>query len=131
MGLAFCTCDVVGAVIGKTNNEEITVTHHKIPGNAGIVGEDLTNKPGDVISKMTEKCCTVRMKDILSRFGAPNVIDYFSLDVEGAEELVLDAFPLRKYKVLTLSTEEPSDRVKSQLKIDQRWIEISLKSSCR
>lgn len=137
MGLAFRQCTVIGAVLGKEKNEEITFTHHEIPGHAGIVGKGLANKPGETSSEMTEKRRTATMQDILSRFNAPKVIDYFSLDVEGAEELVLSAFPFKEYKILTLSVEHPSKKVVSLLTknglklhttagVDQIWVHSSL-----
>lgn len=137
MGLAFRKCDIVGAVISK-GREEILFTHHKIPGHAGIVGKgDLCNQLSSSAPKMTEKRCTVSMKEILPRFNAPSVIDYFSLNVEGAEEMVPEAFPFEEYKILTLSVKKPSTNVKSLLAkdglkfyskahVDEIWVHSSL-----
>ena len=40
--------------------------------------------------------------------NAPKVIDYLSLDVEGAELEVLKNFPFKKYKFLSMKIERPS-----------------------
>ncbi len=53
--------------------------------------------------------CQARpLADILDECGAPPVIDYFSLDVEGAEERVLRHFPFDRYTFLTLTIERPT-----------------------
>lgn len=44
---------------------------------------------------------------VLEASGAPTTIDYLSLDVEGAEFLLMKDFPYHKYKFLTLTVERP------------------------
>lgn len=41
---------------------------------------------------------TITLGDLLERHQAPKVIDYFSLDVEGAEMMVLSHLPLDRYR---------------------------------
>ena len=52
----------------------------------GIVGEYMDNVEADGTAK---EMYTTDISDILDITGAPNTIDYFSLDVEGAESLIL------------------------------------------
>ena len=40
------------------------------------------------------------LQEILKKAKAPKIIDYLSLDVEGAELEVLKNFPFKKYKFL-------------------------------
>jgi Methyltransferase FkbM domain len=61
------------------------------------------------------KMFTVSLHEILLRFHAPKKIDYMSLDVEGAEELILNNFPFNKYSFSILTIERPSDNLKSIL----------------
>jgi hypothetical protein len=50
---------------------------------------------------------TVSIGKILADFGAPGVIEYLSLDVEGYEHVILQSFPFDVYKVLVLTIERP------------------------
>ena len=59
---------------------------------------------------------TVTLQDILRMFSAPKVIEYLSLDIEGAEHIVLENFPFDEYTFLSLSVERPKDSLVAQLK---------------
>lgn len=48
------------------------------------------------------------LADILQDAGAPSVIDYMSIDIEGAEDRVLLQFPFDKYLFRCLTVERPS-----------------------
>ncbi len=48
---------------------------------------------------------TRRLVDILDEAGAPSVIDYLSLDIEGGEQDIIASFPFDRYKVLTMTIE--------------------------
>lgn len=48
---------------------------------------------------------TINPTELLDRFDSPRVIDYMSLDVEGAELDVLKAFDFNKYEVTLLTVE--------------------------
>ncbi|MFL9828602.1 FkbM family methyltransferase, partial [Rhodoplanes sp. SY1] len=48
---------------------------------------------------------TQTLDDILSAAGAPNIIDYISIDVEGAEVQVLDGLSLDRWNVQAMSIE--------------------------
>ena len=53
-------------------------------------------KNGKTLKGLTLK--TRRLEEVLDSVGAPRHIDYFSLDVEGAEEEVLsESFPFGRY----------------------------------
>ena len=47
---------------------------------------------------------------------APKVIDYFSLDVEGAEENIIKNFPFNEYKILSMTIERPTPKINEILK---------------
>lgn len=49
--------------------------------------------------------------DLLAIHGAPSVIDYFSLDVEGAEERIVRSFPFSAYSVLAMTVERPTPTI--------------------
>ena len=52
---------------------------------------------------------------LLRQHAAPRVIDYLSLDVEGAEDDVLLQFPFDDYLFRVMSIERPSDMLKKVL----------------
>ena len=78
---------------------------------SGIVDNDTDNNPtirstelktAKIIKKITKT-----LEFILDKCDAPIIIDYLSLDVEGAEMRVLQNFPFNKYKFLALTIERP------------------------
>lgn len=50
---------------------------------------------------------TLPLRSVMQAFKVPAVIDYMSLDVEGAEELVLRSFPWETHRISVLSVETP------------------------
>jgi hypothetical protein len=48
---------------------------------------------------------TISLNDLLSSNGAPNCIDYFSVDTEGSEFKILQAFDFQKYDVKMIIVE--------------------------
>ena len=51
---------------------------------------------------------TVTLEDLLDECGAPETIDYFSLDVEGAETRILRDFNFDKYTFTAMTVERPT-----------------------
>ena len=113
--LSFRKCQAVGAVIGEKNLDEVKVqlSYNKAVGPfGGIVGADFDNKREGTDA---ERRYTVSLTEIFETFQAPPVIDYISLDVEGAEEFIMKSFPFHKYKFLTMTIERPKDELRSLL----------------
>jgi hypothetical protein len=81
----------------------------------GIVADDTDNSPrlrGDQLETATviERRSDTLMS-ILERHSAPGVIDYLSLDVEGAEERVILSLDLERYTFRCMTIERPTPRV--------------------
>lgn len=55
------------------------------------------------------------LADILYANGAPEVIDYFSFDVEGAETRILRSFPFNRYRFLSMTIERPTSELNELL----------------
>ena len=53
--------------------------------------------------------------DVLSTLYTPTTIDYLSLDVEGAEELVMNTFPWHTHNVTIMSVERPTRTLRKLL----------------
>lgn len=58
---------------------------------------------------------TVTFAHLLEMHAAPPVIDYLSLDLEGAEETVLEKFPFDRYVFRAVTIEAPNANVKALL----------------
>ena len=110
-GLSHRKCTVVGALMGD-HVEKVNVKFRGVFG--GIVGkmdDKMANRKKEPQAQV-EKRYTAPLKDALERFNVPRVIDYMSLDVEGAEFLVMQHFPFDKYRIKVLTVERPSAELK-------------------
>jgi hypothetical protein len=76
----------------------------------GIMGKDFDNHRQSSKKERSLRY-TVPLVDVLVKFEAPKVIDYLSLDVEGAEKYVMSAFPFHDYTIRLLTIERPSDEL--------------------
>jgi hypothetical protein len=47
----------------------------------------------------------VSLNDLLIRHGAPTAIDYMSVDTEGSEFIILNAFDFQRYQIKVLTVE--------------------------
>jgi len=56
------------------------------------------------------------LADLLKKNNAPKVIDYLSIDVEGAETRILNKFPFDEYRFLSMSVERPGEELQETLK---------------
>lgn len=100
-------CTIVGALVGGTEEDEGKVVDVKFGGDgavAGIVDNNFDNK-----NRADAKRNIVWIGTILQEAEVPNIIDYFSLDVEGAETFVMAKFPWDKYKIRFMTIERPKD----------------------
>lgn len=82
----------------------------------GIVGEAMDNTDekstgGTIVSRYT-----VSLLSIFQKFNVPNSIDYLSLDVEGAESLLMMDFPFDRYQFKFMTVECPKPELQTLLK---------------
>jgi FkbM family methyltransferase len=80
---------------------------------SGIVGKDTDNnyevRKSRLESSKPTSVRTSTLEKVLEEKGAPDIIDYLNVDIEGAEARVLSSFPFNKYKFLTITIERPSE----------------------
>lgn len=118
--LALRNCTLVGAVVGS-NSSEVVTFHMPFgmgPGGyGGIVSEGTDNKLQSRKRRgLTTQFQTVSLSCVFEKMGVPSTVDYLSLDVEGAEEMVLSQFPFERYTILSMTVERPTDVTHHQLK---------------
>ena len=83
--------------------------------HSGIVADDTDNNPhlrtwlAGASSERKAARPAETLEDVLARCEAPAVIDYLSLDVEGAELRVLGSFPFDRYTFLAMTVERVSE----------------------
>lgn len=138
---AKCFCEII-------TNKKIKVDYLINGGVGGIIGDQFDNnikKREKLIKKAkiknrVERRNTKSLYNILKIAKAPKVIDYLSLDVEGAEFEVLRNFPFNKYTFLSMTIERPPKELNKILfkngyifvknyKVDTFYIHKSLKKS--
>lgn len=114
--LSYRACNVVGAVVGQETMGEFWF---KFPNRAGpkggIIGKEFDNHERSKFDEDRPRY-TVTLLEIFQRFHTPKVIDYLSLDVEGAEDFVMNSFPFHSYRFNILTVERPSKDLQSILK---------------
>lgn len=110
-GLSQRQCKVISGAVGPARNQEVNFTMRGVYG--GIVGDGFDNvKAG---AGTVVKLRTIPLGDIFAEMDAPTVIDYFSLDVEGAESIVMQGFPWDKYRFSIITVERPNPDLQKQL----------------
>mmetsp|Transcript_8083 Transcript_8083/g.9323 ORF Transcript_8083/g.9323 Transcript_8083/m.9323 type:complete len:356 (+) Transcript_8083:22-1089(+) len=114
--LAHRKCIVAGAFVGgKTDLAEVEVTLG-LKEFGGIVGEEFDNKHDEKSKSQIEKRFTTSIQSMFVQFDVPHEIDYLSLDVEGAEELVMSDFPFDSYIISFVTIERPKPGLQDLLK---------------
>lgn len=114
------SCNVVGAIAGAVDMDEVhfKLGLDKIQGPlGGIIGQDFDNKGAR--KKFRDPRYTVTLRTLLDKFEAPPIIDYMSLDVEGAELFILKNFfelSASKYTFRCISIERPKEELQEILK---------------
>ncbi|MDR9365302.1 MAG: FkbM family methyltransferase [Balneolaceae bacterium] len=80
---------------------------------SGIIDDDLDNTASDDLKGEVISIHTTTLRKVLKENNAPKVIDYLSIDVEGAEERILSEFDFNEYKFRSITIERPSDKLRS------------------
>ena len=106
-GLSYRKCHVVAAIVGNRTMEEVSFRfpRNKAP-KGGILGQEFDNK-SDQWNEGHPRY-TISLLEIFKRFEVPTIIDYISLDIEGAEDLVMSSFPFSQYRFNVMTVERPS-----------------------
>ena len=79
---------------------------------SGILSSDTDNKTAK--SYEVIKIKTKTLESLLKEQNAPHLIDYFSIDVEGAEERVLRNFNFNEYRFNCITIERPTKYIRKK-----------------
>ena len=69
---------------------------------------------------------SIKLEELLDKYNAPNIIHFFSLDVEGCEDKVLTKKILDKYNFMSLCIERPSIKL-HQMLLENNYVFIKSK----
>lgn len=106
-------CHIVGAVVGQARNEQVYF-RFEAGDHGGIAGDGFDN--GRRWQRSSQLVRTVRLLEVFERYQVPPVIDYLSLDVEGAEAFILKGFPLDRYRIKVLTAERLRGEIRTYLR---------------
>jgi FkbM family methyltransferase len=88
---------VVAEALYSRSGDTLNFACNGLYGGLDATGERRVMEPRSGFTDTIE-VPTITLGDLLDRHNAPKVIDYFSLDVEGAELMVLSHLPLDRYR---------------------------------
>lgn len=105
-----CVTDVANEVVRfRVDNGVLGgIVSAETDNNERVRGKELID------AKIIEMPTTTLMLE-LDRFTAPNLIDFLSLDIEGAEWIALRNFDFNKYKFVCMAIERPNEHLDMML----------------
>ena len=132
-------CALVGVAVADSERR-VQFIDQKKGGLGGLVLPGTRNAP-EALRKINRTGRLLRRFDalavpfskILRDMDAPRVIDYLSLDVEGAEDYVMASFPFETHTVSLVTVEAPSAKLQHVLRahgyallctqhVDELWV---------
>jgi len=109
-------CAVYALAVAAANVTSVRFNFRSMGVYGGIVGANFDNK-GDDDGKVVD-VPAAGLGDILEHAGSPSIIDYFSLDVEGAELYIMENFPFNKYRFNVMTIERPGEKLATILRMN-------------
>jgi len=120
-GLLRRKCTLVSAVVSGKHDELVQFASTK----GGLGGIVATNMDNERETNNLKEFRTTTVDEIFTKYHVPYVIDYMSLDIEGAESVVFPLLPFQTYKIYILTIERPKDDVRSILRA-QNYVEVGV-----
>jgi FkbM family methyltransferase len=110
------SCITINAALWTSSRESLKFTDsHGLSSIVDFQNNDSNTALRKQISNGIIEVDTINPTELLKRFSAPTLIDYMSLDVEGAELAVLTALDLDSYKIALMSIEHNHEQEKKML----------------
>ena len=112
-GLIHRRCQVAVAVTGRETNELVQINFEGVEGCGsgcgGIVDTEFDNRPDHAYERPLVEMKAISVAKLFADMNVPNVIDYLSLDIEGAEMWTFEHFPWGKYTFRVITVERPKE----------------------
>jgi hypothetical protein len=102
-------CKLYVNPVSTKEGEKVTFRLSDVFG--GIVGDEFDQKENSRGNDATVELETTTLTHILDDAKAPQVINYMSLDIEGAEYFAMTGFDFNKYSIWLLNVERPKPRL--------------------
>lgn len=115
--LAHRRCAIAAAFVGGVEDAAPVDVHLGDGMRRGAFGGIVNNETDNnkIPLSTTERRYTVSLLSAFQKFRVPSIIDYFSLDVEGAESLIMRDFPFTKYQINIMTVERPKPDLRTLL----------------
>lgn len=92
--------------VWKKSGDKIVFNETQQPELSSIFGLDASDQHVEARKKgKTYEVETVSLNDLLMKHGAPRKIDYLSIDTEGSEFDILEAFSFQRYDISVITVE--------------------------
>lgn len=105
-------CNVDNRMIWINSNLKLVLNGTYIP-EMSTVNKFSNLDNHDRISKSKYEVKTISFCDLLKEYNAPIIIDYLSIDTEGSEFDILNAFDFAKYKFRVITCEHNNNKNRS------------------
>ncbi len=115
-------CKLIRNPVYSQSGEIVKFKYSKF--ESGIVGNDMDNQKE---SRGDHELITVTLMEILSYFHSPKIINFLSLDVEGAEFHVLKHFDFGSYTIQIITIERPTKELHHLLIKHKFWFATSMR----
>ncbi|WP_198666172.1 sulfotransferase family 2 domain-containing protein [Tropicimonas sp. IMCC34043] len=106
--------DCVFPVSGKTVTFQCVMDEPELSRVSEFVPNDVHERHGNRKNMQIVDVQTVSLQDLLLRHGAPNKIDFMSVDTEGSEFEILSQFDFDRFDVHLLAVEHAGDEDKRE-----------------
>ncbi|KAL7523752.1 hypothetical protein ACHAWF_000655, partial [Thalassiosira exigua] len=121
--LAHHKCTIAAAFIGGSRDAQQVDVSLANKEYGGIIANGMDNTPTrnvhsrrHVKRPSKERRYTLSLRTLFRQFDVPPVVDYLSLDVEGAELLVMKDFPFDDHTIRFITIERPKPDLQALLK---------------
>ena len=111
-------CAISQNCVAPVGGEEVEFIHvtdmPELSRMAAYVPDDVHERDGARNDQPSVRVPTVSLKELLDSHDAPREIDYLSVDTEGSEHAILEAFDFSRYRFRLVTVEHGGDTTKRE-----------------
>ena len=108
----FRKVECVNACIDEVNGE---VVFHSNGLESGIIFNESAESFKNTDNTNIFKIQSYSLSSVFEKYNLPSIVDYLSIDIEGAEWIALKNFPFEKYRFNCITIERPNKDVRELL----------------